>query len=71
MARLLAHGADPSLRDEQGRTPLDLCRRGRAGTGDQAPFDEVEAILAPLTSAAPPSPRARRREPNTRRRGPA
>ena len=27
--RLLAHGAEPSLRDEQGRTPLDLCRAGR------------------------------------------
>ncbi len=62
VARLLAHGADPNLRDEQGRTPLDLCRRGRAGTDDQAPFDEVEAILAPLTSAAPPTPRARGRQ---------
>jgi ankyrin repeat protein len=41
--RLLDHGADPNLRDERGRTPLDLCRDGG--------HDEVEAILAPLTSA--------------------
>ena len=46
--RLLEHGADPNLRDERGRTPLDLCREGRAG-GGRAGFDEVEAILAPLT----------------------
>jgi ankyrin repeat protein len=41
--RLLAHGADPTLRDEQGRTPLDLCR-----AGDSAGHREVEAILEPL-----------------------
>jgi uncharacterized protein len=39
--RLLAHGADPDLTDDQGRTPLALCRLG----GHEA----VEAILAPLT----------------------
>jgi uncharacterized protein len=44
--RLLAHGADPNLRDERGRTPLDLCREG-----DSPGREEVEAILAPLTSA--------------------
>jgi ankyrin repeat protein len=44
--RLLAHGADPDLRDGQGRTPLDLCR-----LGDSSPERrEVEATLAPLTS---------------------
>lgn len=42
--RLLAHGADPSLRDEQGRTPLDLCR-----SGTTPGHREAEAILAPLT----------------------
>ncbi len=43
--RLLALGANPSLRDEQGRTPLDLCRAGtRPG------HREAEAILAPITS---------------------
>jgi uncharacterized protein len=42
--RLLDHGADPNLRDERGRTPLDLCREG-----DSLRRDEVEAILAPLT----------------------
>lgn len=48
--RLLAHGADPNLRDDQGRTPLDLCRQG-----DRSPErQEVEAILAPLTSVPPP-----------------
>lgn len=42
--RLLAHGADPNLRDEQGRTPLDLCRAGTT-PGHR----ESQAILAPLT----------------------
>ena len=45
--RLLTHGADPTLRDEQGRTALDLCRpehRYLDGPG----HDEVEAILKPL-----------------------
>jgi hypothetical protein len=49
--RLLAHGADPNLRDESGRTPLELARQGRAGGGGPG-HDEVEAILAPLTSDA-------------------
>jgi hypothetical protein len=59
VARLLGHGADPNLQDEQGHTPLDLCRRGRAGSDDHPRFDEVEAILAPLT--APDAPRRRAR----------
>jgi ankyrin repeat protein len=49
--RLLAHGADPNLRDDDGRTPLDLCGLGRHGD-DRPERDEVEAILVPLT---PPS----------------
>jgi uncharacterized protein len=58
--RLLAHGADPALRDERGRTPLDLCRSGRAGAAPSAlaAFDEVESVLEPLTrsdaAGAPP-----------------
>lgn len=44
--RLLEHGADPGLRDEQGRTPLDLCRAGTT-PGHR----EVEAILALVTDA--------------------
>jgi uncharacterized protein len=44
--RLLDHGADPNVRDERGRTPLDLCREG-----DGPRRHEVEAILAPLTNA--------------------
>lgn len=38
--RLLAHGADPLLADDEGRTPLDLCR-----LGDTPRHREVEAIL--------------------------
>ena len=51
--RLLAHGADPNLSDEQGRTPLVLCRHGRAAD-DRPARDEVEAILAPLTATGLP-----------------
>jgi len=39
--RLLVHGADPSLPDDEGRTPLDLSR-----LGDTPAHREVEAILA-------------------------
>jgi uncharacterized protein len=49
--RLLEHGADPNLRDAEGRTALDLCRPGHRyldGPGHR----EVEAILAPLTRQA-------------------
>jgi len=34
--RLLAHGADPDLRDAKGRTPLDLCRAARPGHANTA-----------------------------------
>jgi uncharacterized protein len=46
--RLLEHGADPNLRDEDGLTALDWCtpeRRSFEGPGHA----EVEAILSPLT----------------------
>ena len=51
--RLLAHGADPELSDEQGRTPLELCRqrRCRRRTPER---DEVESILAGLGGSARP-----------------
>ena len=43
--RLLAHGADPSLRDpEHHRIPLEECQRA-----DSPGHREVEAILRPLT----------------------
>jgi hypothetical protein len=58
---LLAHGADPNLSDDEGRTPLDLCRQGRRGD-DRPERDEVEAILARVTSTRP----APRREPGRR-----
>lgn len=43
--RLLEHGADPTLRDDEGRTALDLSR-----TGTTPGHGEAEAILAPLTT---------------------
>ena len=43
---LLTLGADPQLRDRQGQSPLDLCRRGRSDAIDAGPYDEVEALLA-------------------------
>jgi ankyrin repeat protein len=51
--RLLALGADPNLRDDQGRSGLDWCRRGRDDSTRTAGFDQVEALLAPLTDPTP------------------
>ena len=49
--RLLEHGADPNLRGPDGnRTPLELCRRGRAGAANRAAYDEVESVLGAVTS---------------------
>jgi hypothetical protein len=43
--RLLAHGADPNLRDPQHhRTPLEECQ-----PADNPAHREIEAILRPLT----------------------
>lgn len=42
---LLALRADPHLRDGQGSTALDLCRRSRKNAIETEPFDEVEALL--------------------------
>jgi hypothetical protein len=42
-------GADPRLRDEEGRTPLDLCRPPLR-SGDRTGHAEVEAILVAATS---------------------
>ncbi|MEQ3551656.1 ankyrin repeat domain-containing protein [Pseudonocardia nematodicida] len=47
--RLLDHGADPNLRDGDGRTPLELCRSERARRPGEPGYAEVEAILAPIT----------------------
>ena len=48
--RLLAHGADPDLRDpEHRRTPLE-----EAQNGDSPGHREVEALLRPLTQDPPP-----------------
>jgi ankyrin repeat protein len=43
--RLLELGADPRVRDDQGRTPLDLCRAGRLQQADPTGHDQVEALL--------------------------
>lgn len=46
--RLLERGANPNLRDDRGRTPLDLCRAGAVSdpTRNQS---AVEMILAAVT----------------------
>jgi ankyrin repeat protein len=62
--RLLALGADPDLADEEGRRPLDLVRSRRPAVGGEA-FDEVEAILAPVTSRARRATTSRRRTAET------
>ena len=49
LRRLLSHGADPTLRDSGGLTPLDHCRRGRRGAADRSGHDEVETILDPTS----------------------
>lgn len=49
--RLLEHGADPNLRDEEGLTALDWTRPGRRYL-DGPGHAEVEAILEPLTRRA-------------------
>lgn len=46
---LLAHGAHPNLRDEHGRTALDVCRANRPA-GASPGHDRVEAVLKPLSS---------------------
>ena len=47
--RLLEHGADPNLRDEHGRTALELCEPAPRYL-DNPGHDEVDAILRPLTA---------------------
>ena len=48
--RLLAHGADPNLKDaEHGRTALDWCRYNRYSAAEPQPYDDVEAILQSVT----------------------
>ena len=47
--RLLEHGADPNLRDEQGHTALDLCQPANRYL-DNPGHDEVDLILRPLTA---------------------
>lgn len=50
VSRLLAHGADPNLRDADNNfTALDWCRHRHAGEGDSPGHEEVEAILKPIT----------------------
>jgi uncharacterized protein len=46
--RLLSHGADPQLTDEQGHTALDLCQPGHRYL-DNPGHDEVDAILRSIT----------------------
>jgi hypothetical protein len=45
---LLARGADPGVRDADGRTALDWCREGRRAVADRRGHDRVEALLQSL-----------------------
>jgi ankyrin repeat protein len=44
---LLAHGADPARRDNNGLTAIDHCQIGRSAAPDPGSYDEVEALLKP------------------------
>jgi ankyrin repeat protein len=46
VAHLLALGADPLARDDDGSTALDLCRANRENHREQDPFDGVETLLS-------------------------
>ena len=48
-SQLLAAGADPNLRDNRRRTPLNLCRKSLAEHEGVDGYREVEAILVPIT----------------------
>jgi len=51
---LLAHGADPTLRDARfGSTPLGWCRHQREETGPGHGHDEIEQLLAPISPDQP------------------
>lgn len=52
VAALLAHGADPRLRDAHGRSPLDLCRLGRTNAIDTSGHDAVETLLLAAAGAS-------------------
>ncbi|WP_230971470.1 ankyrin repeat domain-containing protein [Nitrogeniibacter aestuarii] len=44
--RLLAHGADRSIKDDTGRTPVDYAREIQAKASDQSAWHEVISLLA-------------------------
>jgi ankyrin repeat protein len=50
VGHLLARGADPNLKDENGHTPLDLCRLARDAHEDRTRHQQVEAILTARTA---------------------
>ena len=57
--RLLAHGADPDLRDPmRQRTPLEWCQPGNRYI-DSPVHDEVDAILRPVTGRGASRPAGR------------
>ncbi len=45
VATLLALGADPSKRDDEGKTALDYLIAANASSGQEASFSQVEALL--------------------------
>jgi ankyrin repeat protein len=50
VAHLLARGADPNVRDSDGRTALDWCQLSGADADDSTAHEQVAALLRPVTT---------------------
>jgi ankyrin repeat protein len=50
VAHLLARGADPNVRDSDGRTALDWCQLYGADADESTAHEQVAALLRPVTT---------------------